>query len=413
MVLLFITVVINYLDRSNLAIAAPGITAELHLDPIQLGLLFSAFGWTYAALQIPMGWLVDRVQPRLLYGSALLLWSIATLSLGFVGSFIGLLALRLAIGTFEAPSFPINSRVVTTWFQESERAGAIGFYTSGQFVGIAFLTPVLFWLNDHDGWPSIFIATGLVGAVWAVVWFLVYRDPPEFPGANAAEIKLIADGGGLPDLSRRVAARAAFRWSDLGYVLSRRKLWGIYIGQFGLNCTAWFFLTWFPTYLVKYRHMDFLKAGFVASVPFLAAFAGVMASGFVSDWMLRRGASLGVARKTPIVAGLLLSTVIIGANYVHGAVAVTAFMTLAFFGNGFASITWSLVSSVAPERLIGLTGGVFNFAGNMAAVSVPIVIGYLTQGDSFTAPIVFVAAMALIGALAYIFMVGKVERLEA
>ncbi|NPD69072.1 MFS transporter [Lichenicola cladoniae] len=408
MAMIFVTVVINYLDRSNLSIAAPSFSKELHIDPVHLGIAFSAFGWTYAALQIPMGWLVDRIHPRVLYAAALAIWSAVTFCMGFASSFVALLLLRLLVGAFEAPSFPINNRVVTTWFPERERAGAIGFYTSGQFVGLAFLTPVLAWMDVEFGWASVFMATGALGLIWAVIWFLMYRDPVSFRGTNRSEVALITEGGG----GVFGAGRQPFSWRDVGVVLGRRKLWGIYIGQFGLNCTAWFFLTWFPTYLVHYRHLSFIKAGFLASVPFFAAFAGVMCSGFLSDLMLRRGASLGFARKVPIITGLLCSTVIIGANYVDSPAAIIAFMTLAFFANGLASITWSLVSSLAPTRLLGLTGGIFNLMGNLAAVVTPIVIGRLATGDSFTRPIMFVAATALIGALSYIFLVGKVERLE-
>ncbi len=411
--MLFVSVVVNYLDRSNLSIAGPHLAGALHLDPVSMGLVFSGFGWSYAALQVPMGWVVDKVEPRVLYAAALALWSLATMSLGLAGSFAVLFALRVAVGAFEAPSFPVNNRVATTWFGERERAGVIGFYTSGQFVGLAFLTPVLTWLDVSYGWEAVFVATGLVGLAWAATWFAAYRDPVDFAGVNAAEVALIAEGGGIPDLSRRLAERRApFRWADLALVLGRRKLWGIYIGQFGLNCTAWFFLTWFPTYLVHYRHLDFIRAGFYASIPFLAAFLGSLSGGFASDLLLRRGASLGTARKLPIIAGLLLSTVIVGANYVQSPALVVAFLAVAFFANGFASITWSLVSALAPERLIGLTGGVFNLCGNLAAITVPIVIGLLVSGEDFTRPILFVAGTALLGALSYIVLVGKVERLE-
>lgn len=266
MVLLFITVVINYLDRSNLSIAAPALTSDLGIDPIHVGLIFSAFGWTYAAMQIPGGWLVDRVPPRILYTAALLLWSIATVMLGFAGSFIALFVLRMAVGALEAPAYPINSRVVTTWFPERERATAIGFYTSGQFVGLAFLTPVLAWLQHEFGWHMVFVATGAVGILWAVIWYAVYREPRDFKGANEAEIDLIREGGGLVDIQAEQAkVKASFSWTDLGIVLTKRKLWGIYLGQFCLNSTLWFFLTWFPTYLVKYRGMDFIKSGLLAS----------------------------------------------------------------------------------------------------------------------------------------------------
>ncbi|MBR8342488.1 MFS transporter [Burkholderia ambifaria] len=414
--LLFVTVVINYLDRSNLSIAAPALFKELHIDPVRAGLVFSAFGWTYALMQIPGGWLVDKVSPRVLYAGALALWSAATLLLGFAGSFVGLVVLRLAVGALEAPAYPINNRVVTTWFPTRERASAIGGYTSGQFVGLAFLTPVLAWLQVHLGWHMVFVATGLAGIAWAAIWYAVYREPRAFRGVNTAEIALIRDGGGLVDLEDRVAARTErtpSTWRDLGVVLGRRKLWGIYLGQFALNSTLWFFLTWFPTYLVKYRGMDFIKSGFLASLPFLAAFVGVLCSGVLSDWLMRRGASQGFARKLPIISGLLISTCIIGANYVTSTGWVIAFMTIAFFGNGFASITWSLVSGLAPARLLGLTGGVFNLIGNLSAIATPIVIGLLVDGADFSRAITYIAAMALAGSLSYGLLVGKVERIDA
>lgn len=403
---------INYLDRSNLSIAAPHLAQDLNIDPVHMGLILSAFGWTYAAMQIPGGWLVDKVSPRVLYPIAIALWSLATIGLGFVGSFIGLVILRLAVGALEAPAYPINNRVVTTWFPEGERATAIGFYTSGQFVGLAFLTPVLIYLQQTFGWHMVFVVTGGIGIVWAAIWYLIYREPKDFKGANAAEVALIEQGGGLIDLEKKNQSRAAFRWADLWAVLNKRKLWGIYIGQFCLNSTLWFFLTWFPTYLVKYRGMDFIKAGFLASVPFLAAFLGVICSGLLSDWLVRRGVSLGMARKLPIISGLLISTCIIGANFVDTPALIIACMAIAFFGNGLASITWSMVSALAPARLLGLTGGMFNFIGNLASISVPIVVGLLVDGNNFAPAITYIGITALVGALSYGLVVGKVERLE-
>ncbi len=414
MVMLFITVVINYLDRSNLSIAAPALKDEFGLDTVHEGLILSAFGWTYAAMQIPGGWLVDRVSPRVLYAAALILWSAATFFMGFAGSFVILFVLRLAVGALEAPAYPINNRVVTTWFPERERATAIGFYTSGQFVGLAFLTPVLAWLQHHYGWHMVFVSTGLLGIVWGVLWFMIYREPRQFKGANAAEIELIQQGGGVVDLDRSVKEkRAPFNWNDLGLVMSKRKLWGVYLGQFCLTSTLWFFLTWFPTYLVKYRGMDFIKSGFLASVPFLAAFIGVLCSGVLSDFLIRRGATVGLARKLPIILGLLISTSMIGANFTDSTPWVIFFLAVAFFGNGLASITWSLVSTLAPVRLLGLTGGVFNFVGNLSSICTPIVIGFLVTKDSFAPAIVYVSSLALLGALSYILLVGKVERIEA
>ena len=410
MALLFVSVTINSLDRSNLSITAPAMRDELALDTVQMGYVLAAFGWTYALCQIPGGWLVDRLSPRPLYATLIVLWSLATILLGVTRGMAALVLVRMLVGALEAPSYPINNRVVTTWFPERERATAIGVYTSGQFVGLAFLTPLLVWIESRFGWRMVFVATGCAGLVWGLVWLVTYRDPHDSRRTNAAELARIREGGGLVDLARREHRRAISR-ADLGAVLGSRKLWGVYLGQFALTSTLWFFLTWFPTYLVQARGMSFVKAGFLASLPFLAAFVGVLCSGLLSDAMVRRGASLGTARKVPIVTGLLLSASIVGANFVETPALVVFFLTLAFFGNGLASITWSLVSAIAPERLLGLTGGVFNFVGNLSGITVPIVVGYLARSHGFAAGLTYVGSLAVVGALSYVLVVGRVERL--
>jgi MFS transporter, ACS family, D-galactonate transporter len=246
------------------------------------------------------------------------------------------------------------------------------------------------------------------------VFFRGYRDPAEHPHVNAAEIRKIAESGGIPDLSRRSAAhRAANKGSvlrDLGIVLGRRKLWGIYFGHFVWGTVGTFFRTWFPTYLVTYRHFTFIKAGFYISLPFLAVFVGVLVSGAVSDLLVRRGFSLTFARKAPIVGGLIFSTSIVGANYVDSEPLIILFLTFAFFCNGVASIHWSLVSATAPERLIGLTSSVFNFMGGLAGILSPIVIGFLLRAGDFRLPLVFIAVIEAMGVFSYIFVVGKLER---
>ncbi len=408
--LLFVTVVINYLDRSNISIAAPSLTAEFHLDPVQLGLVFSAFSWTYTAFQLPGGWLVDRVHPRILYPAIIMLWSVATLCFGLANGLVALIALRMAVGFFEVPTFLINNRIATIWFGEKERATCIAVYTAAESVGLAFLTPVLFWIKTEYGWPSIFIATGSLGLIWAVIFFRSYNDPAETSGVNAAELRQISESGGIPDLSQR-QTDGSF-WHDLGIVLGRRKLWGIYFGHFVWGTVGTFFRSWFPTYLVTYRHFTFIKAGFYVSLPFLAVFAGVLCSGAISDLLVRRGFSLTFARKAPIIGGLICSTSIVGANYVESEPMIIAFLTFAFFCNGVASIHWSLVSATAPERLIGLTSSVFNFMGGLAGILSPIVVGFLLRAGDFRLPLVFIAVIEALGVCSYIFVVGKLERVR-
>ena len=412
--LIFVCVVINYMDRTNISVAATAITDDLQLTPVQLGILFSAFGWTYAALQIPGGILVDRFAPRVLYAFCLITWSVMTLLQGAAKGFAALFGLRLAIGVFEAPSYPINNRVVTSWFPDNERATAIAVYTCGQFLGLALITPVLVAIQHYLGWRGLFVVTGLMGIVWGLVWYRFYRNPTEHKAVNKAELDHIETGGGLINMHATAPGKEKpkFEWSNLKKVFMYRKLWGVYIGQFAVNTTLWFFLTWFPTYLVKYRGLDFLKSGFLASAPFLAAFAGLLTSGLLSDYLLKKGVSANIARKAPVIFGLLLSASIIGANYVDSTAWIIFFMALAFFGNGFATITWVFVSTLAPKNLIGLTGGVFNFIGNLASVVIPIVIGYLARDGNFEPALFFIGTITIIGACSYIFIVGKIERIK-
>jgi MFS transporter, ACS family, D-galactonate transporter len=414
MLLLFVTVVINYLDRSNMSIAAPTLASDFHLSPVQLGLIFSAFGWTYTPLQVPGGWLVDRVSPRILYTVTILLWSLATLTLGLATGLASLIVLRMAVGLFEVPTFLINNRIATTWFGEKERATCIAVYTAAESVGLAFMTPLLVWLKVAFGWPSVFLFTGVLGLAWAGVFFRRYREPNEMPGVNAAEIQLIREDGGITDLSSRGmkqhGARGGAVWRDLGIVLGRRKLWGIYFGHFVWGTVGTFFYSWFPTYLVKYRHFTFIKAGFYASLPFIAVFIGVLVSGTISDMLVRRGYSLTFARKAPIIGGLVMATSIVGANYVDNQELIILILTFAFFCNGLASIHWSLVSATAPERLIGLTSSVFNCLGGVAGILSPIVVGLLLRSGDFRLPLIFIAVVEVLGVFSYIFVVGKLER---
>lgn len=408
--MIFVTVVINYLDRTNISVAAFALRKELDIDTVQMGYVFSAFGIFYAGLQIPGGILADKMKSRILYALILVLWSVATLFQGIVNSFTALLGLRASIGVFEAPSYPINNLVVSRWFPEKERASAIAVYTSGQFLGLAFLMPVLTLIQDALGWRGLFVVSGIIGIVWAIVWYLFYRDPQDHISVSESELQYIEDGGGLVGSKNANEERKKFTWHDFKQAFIYRKLWGLYIGQFCLGAITWFFLTWFPTYLVEFRGLDFVKSGFYASVPYLAAFLGILLSGFTSDYLTKKGFSVEIARKTPMIVGMLMTIFIVGANFTNDTFFIILFLALAGFGMGLASIAWVFVSLIAPKDNMGLVGGVFNFIGGMAFV-VPIIIGYLAAGGDFSSALVFIGAVSLVGLLSYIFVVGKVERI--
>ncbi len=173
--MIFITVVICYVDRANLAVASAHIQEEFGISKAEMGYVFSAFAWLYTLCQIPGGWFLDRMGSRLTYFIAIFGWSVATLFQGFATGLLSLIGLRAITGVFEAPAFPTNNRMVTSWFPEHERASAVGFYTSGQFVGLAFLTPLLIWIQELLSWHWVFIVTGGIGIIWSLVWFKVYQ----------------------------------------------------------------------------------------------------------------------------------------------------------------------------------------------------------------------------------------------
>jgi ACS family D-galactonate transporter-like MFS transporter len=242
--------------------------------------------------------------------------------------------------------------------------------------------------------------------VFAAGWFAVYRDPAHSKRVNQAELDHIAEGGGGV-----VAERTPFSWKDVGWLLRQRQIVGASIGQFATNATLVFFLTWFPTYLATERHMDWLKVGVYAVLPFIAASAGVLVGGQVSDFLVKRSGSATFGRKLPIVGGLLMSSTIILAAFVNSDQLVIAVMSIAFFGQGMSNLGWTLISEVAPRRLVGLTGGLFNFCTNLAGIVTPIVIGLVLQATgSFFGALAFMSAVALIGVLSYVFLLGEVKR---
>lgn len=398
---------INYLDRTILGVAAPALTKELGINAALMGVIFSAFSWSYALSQVPGGAFLDRFGTRLTYCLSVGFWSFFTLLQAFVTGIGALIGLRLALGVAESPCFPANSRVVATWFPRQERAFATGVYTVGEYIGLAFLSPLLFAMLAAFGWRSLFVGAGILGLAFAWIWWRGYREPRE-SRANAAELETIVAGGGLLDQP----AVQRFDWRAAGRLLRTRQMWGICLGQFAGNSTLVFFLTWFPTYLATERHMDWLKIGFFAIAPFIAASAGVLFGGWWSDRMLRRGLSPNVARKLPIILGLLLASTIVGANFVESNALVIAILSLAFFAQGMAALGWTLVSDIAPEGMLGVTGGVFNLAANMAGIVTPLVVGGIVAATgSFFYALAFIGVIALLGALSYIFVLGDVKRI--
>ena len=409
--LVALATMVNYLDRTILGIAAPYLTKELGLTAAGMGLIFSAFSWSYALLQIPGGVFLDRFGTRTTYSLALTLWSAATALMGAVGSLAALVLTRIGVGIFEAPCFPANSRILASWFPQQERARANSIYSLGQYAGIAFLSVPLFWITQRFGWRGLFFIAGGAGMCLGAVLFAVYREPSQDRHVSPAELAHIEAGGG----GEYKGAPIAFTWAQLRNLLRHRQVVGASLGQFGGNSTQVFFLTWFPTYLVSVRGMNFIQAGLVSMLPYIAASVGVLVAGQISDRLLRRTGSANLARKLPIVGGLLLASTIVAANYVPADAngLVVAIMSVAFFGQGMTNLGWTVVSDVAPKELIGLTAGIFNLSANLAGIVTPLVVGFAYQSTgSFVGPLAYIATVAILGALSYAVILGDIHRLK-
>jgi ACS family glucarate transporter-like MFS transporter len=420
--MLFLVSAVNYADRATLSIAGSELSRELGLSRVAMGYAFSAFGWAYVIGQLPGGWLLDRFGSKRVYAVSILAWSLFTFLQGFIGVFavgtaiVVLFTLRFLLGLAEAPSFPGNGRIVAAWFPTAERGTASAIFNSAQYFSTAIFAPFTGWLAYSFGWPYVFWVMGVIGLVFAGVWLKTIYSPRDHPRITAGELEHIERGGGLVDMDRAAHARLAAagpKPNYLGQLLRNRMLLGVYIGQYCITTITYFFLTWFPLYLVQQRGMTILTAGLAASLPAICGFFGGVLGGVFSDRLLKRGFSLTAARKVPIVTGMLLSTSMILCNYVDSSTVVVWIMALAFFGKGVGSLGWAVVSDTSPKQIAGLSGGLFNTFGNIAAITTPIVIGYIVQWtNSFNGALVFVAANALTAIVAYLFIVGEIRRVE-
>jgi D-galactonate transporter len=423
--MIFIVTTFNYADRATLSITGPAMSKEFGFTTIQMGYIFSAFSWAYVLSQMPGGWLLDRFGARRVYGWSIFFWSLFTMVQASVGvwttaatAVLTLFIMRFFVGMAEAPAFPANAKVVASWFPKQERGTASAIFNAAQYFAAIVFTPLMAGMTHLFGWHWVYLAMGGVGVVLALGWFKFMRSPAVHPGVNRAELEHIEAGGGLVHMGEREGPQAAeLPKGQTAYymkqLLTNRMLFGIYLGQFSINVLTYFFLTWFPVYLVQERHMSILKAGFMVSLPAICGFVGGILGGVLSDWMIRRGWSLTVARKTPIVAGMLMAVSMIFCNYVSADWMIVSLMALAFFGKGFGAFGWAVMADVAPREVIGLAGSIFNTFGAVAGIVTPIVIGYiLAATGSFSGALVFVAANALVTVFAYLVIVQDIERIE-
>ncbi len=421
-ILLMITLVLTLAtgDRATLSVAGPEMQKELGITAVEIGYLFSAFSWAYVISMTPAGWVADKIGSKQAMFLGILLWSVMTVLMGLVSyvTFVvpALLILRFLLGVCESPVGPSAGRIIAAWFPSQERGVAGAIFNSAQYASLAIFTPLMAWLCHAFGWDHVFIVMGVIGIVIALCWSKFFHVPMKHPGINAEEMAYLKAGGALVELDTAPAVKSQRKgagWQEIAQLFKSRMLIGIFIGQYCISAITWFFMTWFPIYLVKERGMSILQAGFMASVPAVCGLIGGIMSGFFSDWLLRKTGNLSLARKVPITLGLTMSASMILCNYVSSEAMVMFLMSAAFFGKGFGSLGWAVVADTAPKEIVGTTGGLFNSLGNVAGIITPVVIGYILQEtNSFANALIFVGAHGIIAVASYWIIVGKIERLK-
>jgi MFS transporter, ACS family, glucarate transporter len=421
-IILFLSTV-AYADRSILSIAGSGIKDEFGLSAVQLGYVLSAFSWAYVLGQIPGGLLLDYAGTKIVYGVTLVIWSLSTFALGFVGAFATgaadavalIFTLRFILGFIEAPSFPANARIAVMWFPKSERGRASSLFASAQYFAVGIFSPIAGWLVSQFGWPWPFFVLGTIGFLAAIVWRQYMHEPRKHPKVSQAELDYIIAGGGLVDVDTIKERKAKSRLSGavVKSLVTNRMLWCAYIGQYCTIALSYFFITWFPIYLVQARGMDILHAGFATIAPSLFGFLGGISGGIISDWLIQHGWSVSWARKTPFVVGMFMASTLVISAITDSNVLVIALMSFAFYGKGIAAGagTWAIICDTAPKEAVGLAGSIFNCIGNIAGIVTPIVFGYIVANTgSYGYGLYFVGAHCVVAALMFLFVMGKIER---
>jgi ACS family glucarate transporter-like MFS transporter len=420
--LLFIMMIINQGDRATLSIAGASLSQEVGLNHAEMGWLFSAFAWAYMLLQLPGGLAIDRFGSIKVLGLAIIAWSVFTAAIGTVAlmpvglAFFAVFALRFMVGVAEAPCFPANSKIVSMWFPTAERGTATAIFNASQYFAAVVFTPLLAWISTRWGWPWIFYVMGAAGVGVGLVFIWRIKAPVDHPDLTPKELQEITAGGA--NLCERPASAGNKQsWREIASsargLLGQRMFLGIYVAQFCISTLTFFFLTWFPVYLVQQRGLSLLNAGMLAAVPAIFGFIGGITGGMVSDWMLRKGVSLTMARKLPIFIGMALSMSMILCNYVETDLLVVVFMALAFFGKGVGALGWAIIADVSPKNSAGMNGAIFNTFGSLAGVVTPVVIGYIVQSmGSFNGALIYVALNAAGAFFCYLFVVGELRRPE-
>jgi ACS family D-galactonate transporter-like MFS transporter len=388
--LLSLAALINYIDRSNLSIAADLIKGELGLSDLQLGALLSAFFWTYGCMQIPAGWLVDRFDVKWVFACGFFVWSLATAATGILHGFVALIVVRVILGIGESIAFPAYSKILGTHFHESRRGGANAAVIAGLALGPAIGMLVGGTVVGRFGWRSFFLTLGLGSLLWLIPWL-----------------------AWMPRRTR-VAAPVSDAKVSIVDILRQRSAWGTCLGQFCINYCLYFLVTWLPSYLRRGRHFSMNEMARAGGSIFLIFAVASLVSGKISDRRIAAGASPTRVRKAMLGVGSAgLGVCLTAAAVAPDAIFVWVLLMAGVFMGLSGGTCWTVTQTLAGPQVAGRWAGVQNFVGNFAGAVAPMLTGYiLGRTGQFYWPFVIAAAVSWIGAFSWVIAVGPIEPVD-
>ncbi len=390
--LLVISVTINYIDRGNLSIAASRLASELQLDPEKVGLLLSSFFWTYAAMQIVAGWLIDRYPVYWIFAAGFFIWSAATALTGVAGGFLTIFALRLLLGVGESVAYPAYSKIIAQGIPEEQRGLANGLIDAGCKAGPALGLMIGALIISHYGWRPLFIGIGLISMLWLVPWILVTIRSAR-PSEHSVLHSGLEAGPGLLEIA------------------GQRSAWGTFLCLFCGNYVWYFLLTWLPWYLVRERHYSEQAMGNFGSMAFWAVGLASLVSGMISDRMVRHGGSPTFVRKMFAAGGLIGAIVIVGVPLLQSQSASLAVLIFACISFGcYSSHPWLISQTLAGPAAAGRWSGMQNAVGNLAGIVAPWLTGRIVRDTGhFVYAFAVVGVILGLGAASYLLMIGRIE----
>ncbi|ATP29317.1 MFS transporter [Chromobacterium violaceum] len=407
--LLGIGILVNYFDRISLSVAAPQLQQEFGLSNGELGLLFSAFFWSYALLQIPTGVILDRFGTTRIGRLGALLWGVAATLTACAGGFAGIFAARMLLGVAEAPGFPVSSKATGYWFPRRERAMATAIFDAAAKFSNVIGVPLVALAVVHLGWRWGFGVSAILSVLYFIAFYLIYRDPSADTKLSKAERQYIVQGGAAEEGVSQQGSMAM-----LGYLLRQRKVWGLSIGFAAYGYVFYLFLTWLPGYLVQSMHMDILKSAWFSAIPWMfATLSDLFVGGWLIDKLIERGYDETKVRKAVLLCGMTMGMAVFGATTTTDPYVAIVWITIALSGLAAAApVGWSLPSLIAPRGGTGTVGGIMNFANNMMGAVAPIVTGFIVGAThSFANAFLVAGFMLVIGILAFVFLLGRIEPL--